>query len=50
VDQDPQAWSATYEAMLSQNVEPGLLPARRAYLTVTELESKVSGGFNSYDQ
>jgi hypothetical protein len=35
---------------LGQNVAPGLLPARQAYLSVTELESRISAGLNAYDQ
>lgn len=50
IDRNPRFWSDTYETFLAQNVVPGLLPARQSYLSVTELESRLGGSFNSYDQ
>lgn len=50
IERNPRFWSDTYETFLGQNVAPGLLPARQSYLSVTELESRLGGAFNSYDQ
>lgn len=47
---NPKFWSGQFMNFLGQNVAPGLLPARQAYLSVTELESRISAGLNSYDQ
>lgn len=50
IDNNARFWSDLYRSFLSQHVQPGVLPARQAYLSVTEAESKLSGSFNSYDQ
>lgn len=47
---NPKFWSGQFMNFLGQNVAPGLLPARQAYLSVTELESRISAGLNAYDQ
>jgi hypothetical protein len=50
IERNPRFWSDSYETFLAQNVVPGLLPARQSYLSVTELESRLGGSWNSYDQ
>jgi len=39
-----------YRSFLAQHVTPGVLPARQAFLSVTETESRLGNSWNSYDQ
>jgi hypothetical protein len=50
IENNARYWSTAYQAFLAQNVQPGVLPARRSYVSVTEMESKLGSFWNSYDQ
>lgn len=50
IERNARYWSDAYQIFLSQNVVPGLLPARQSYVSVTEMESRMAAVINSYDQ
>lgn len=49
IERNAKTWSDMYRAFLAPNVVPGVLPARQAYLSVSEMESRTSAS-TSYDQ
>eukprot|EP00878_Enallax_costatus_P036715 GHUV01041260.1.p1 GENE.GHUV01041260.1~~GHUV01041260.1.p1 ORF type:complete len:308 (+),score=29.38 GHUV01041260.1:973-1896(+) len=50
IETNPRYWSDLYRVYMAMNVVPDTLPARESYVSISELENRMSSAWNSYDQ